>query len=524
MFAYSPLSAERPETRLIGLAPGGDNDDIVCSLSSAPLELSSDYEVISYLQTVNVPTTTISLNEISLPVDNVAKNILLHLRQRDSSRRLWMDRICINQGDAKELAGQTPLMKLIHKCAKRVLIWIGEHHEEDDPMNAYLGQGTLSSTQHAFDFAKSLASASPSDIGSVSQMEFPQTGLPSWCYLARLVYRPWFRGLPLLRTSYLEGLSDTVVLCGAASVPWAVLSKATERIRMTKPIPRFLHDISPEPHGIWPGMELEDGVRWLKARQRFGFEPAYMLAKNFWSLQDDVDPEQKERLIIFLGLSTDIFDSDYLHGELSRHLESFKAAGTHNVTGETGILEPAEPVPSLPFEGCLSPAPIPEDQAAFVHTPLMRPKDMRLLLLVPHYADPSSPIQCGLIHVSREQPPAFAYVLNATLKDPRLTTLILVNGQSFRVPKALEIFLRHVRHESEECLLFILKICEDPKFASAQSRGPIQGYTILKEDLYLPQASATIDMYSVLDRARDTQSEQLPKGMSWDDWLLELND
>jgi hypothetical protein len=480
-----------------------------------------------------IPSSTlITINGHEFSVDSAAVDAIHRVRHKDKSRRIWIDRICINQDDAAEIAEQPRFMKRINESATGVILWIGGHEEKTDSMNAYLGLGTLATTEHAFGFAKALSSASgPSEIKSVTASEFPPTKLPSWCYLARLLYRPWFRELPLLRTSYVEDLSSVSVLCGGVSIPWTALSKAAESIRTTNPLPRFFHHANLEPHShlIWPGMSMESVLQWFRDRERFGFSPAHMATQICWVLEQTEDDEQESQLAALLGVADEAFDLDNgLLAELRRHLEALKTANAHNdaggVDGPTKSLKQADPLPSLPFKGYLSLAPLAEDQAPFVHG-VRRQNEMRLLVLVPHHGAHSSPIQCGLIHISRDSPPPYAYVLNATLpKPPRRTTSILLNGQSLCVSKAFEIFLRHLRHPRDEHLLFVWPICEDPKYAINQSRGPIEGYTIGKQDVYFPKASATVDLYEVLERARETQAEMLPEGLSWDEWLMELND
>jgi hypothetical protein len=50
---------------------------------------------------------------------------LKHLRYPDKPRILWIDSICINQGDLEECESQVLRMRDIYKLADRVLIWLG---------------------------------------------------------------------------------------------------------------------------------------------------------------------------------------------------------------------------------------------------------------------------------------------------------------------------------------------------------------------------------------------------------------
>jgi hypothetical protein len=49
----------------------------------------------------------------------------LHLRGPFFERILWVDAICINQGDNTEKAGQIQYMAEIYSKASRVIVWLG---------------------------------------------------------------------------------------------------------------------------------------------------------------------------------------------------------------------------------------------------------------------------------------------------------------------------------------------------------------------------------------------------------------
>jgi hypothetical protein len=60
-----------------------------------------------------------------LPVRQNLEGALRHLRYTNTPRTLWIDAICINQGDISERGEQVSRMKDIFRSAERVLFWIG---------------------------------------------------------------------------------------------------------------------------------------------------------------------------------------------------------------------------------------------------------------------------------------------------------------------------------------------------------------------------------------------------------------
>lgn len=57
------------------------------------------------------------------------RQALLHLRLPNLYRRLWIDAICINQGDNEEKANQIGFMRDIYKSATRTVVWLGAGDE-----------------------------------------------------------------------------------------------------------------------------------------------------------------------------------------------------------------------------------------------------------------------------------------------------------------------------------------------------------------------------------------------------------
>jgi hypothetical protein len=57
---------------------------------------------------------------------------LLSLRDPGLPRILWIDAVCINQGDNEEKLHQIQTMARIYSVASRVLVWLGEAADDSD--------------------------------------------------------------------------------------------------------------------------------------------------------------------------------------------------------------------------------------------------------------------------------------------------------------------------------------------------------------------------------------------------------
>ena len=127
---YWPL-AER-EVRLLKLFPGEPSDAIYIelfheSLASCP---PVSYEAVSYTWGNPEPTQVVLANGHELDLTINAYNLLNRLRRRDESRILWMDCLCIDQGNSEERAEQVKIMHLVYSQARTVIVWLGLEAED----------------------------------------------------------------------------------------------------------------------------------------------------------------------------------------------------------------------------------------------------------------------------------------------------------------------------------------------------------------------------------------------------------
>ncbi|TEA11259.1 Heterokaryon incompatibility protein 6, OR allele [Colletotrichum sidae] len=132
VYASLPLAGESATvntTRLLIIRRGLHQEPLSCMLRVAQLsdhQYSPSYEAISYVWGSEPPSATMTVNGLCFRVSPSLRRMLLRLRSATRSRAVWVDAICINQGDLDERASQVRLMAQIFSLAKQVVVCFGE--------------------------------------------------------------------------------------------------------------------------------------------------------------------------------------------------------------------------------------------------------------------------------------------------------------------------------------------------------------------------------------------------------------
>ena len=123
-----------------------DTTPTTTASSSASIDVASDddlpwrydwgdYIALSYAWGPPSPTRSITLNERPF---EVTENLYYALEQLRKSRRIrqgfkvWVDAICINQGDLDERSQQVTRMRDIYASAWQVVVWLGPEADDSD--------------------------------------------------------------------------------------------------------------------------------------------------------------------------------------------------------------------------------------------------------------------------------------------------------------------------------------------------------------------------------------------------------
>lgn len=133
-----PYSSLLPDSiRLLRLLPSGNEDaPVQCQLFSySRQEVSKGshlYEALSYVWGDETKTLPILIGKHRFDVTENLHAALSRLRDHSLERIIWVDAICINQGNEKEKEKQIQLMARIYGQAHSVVVWLGKEADNSD--------------------------------------------------------------------------------------------------------------------------------------------------------------------------------------------------------------------------------------------------------------------------------------------------------------------------------------------------------------------------------------------------------
>jgi hypothetical protein len=141
---YKRLDPFHQQIRILTLHKGDWSEDIRCSLRVESLVGKAPvYNALSYRWGDNNSKRAIFVNGKEFLVTENLETAFRHLRRKESDEDLWVDQVCINQGNGSEKNHQIPLMRRIYTEADTVLIWLGESDGLSDQLADILSSARL---------------------------------------------------------------------------------------------------------------------------------------------------------------------------------------------------------------------------------------------------------------------------------------------------------------------------------------------------------------------------------------------
>jgi hypothetical protein len=222
-FVYTTLTRDT-HIRLLLLHPRMAISDVYCSLLELPIDSLPAYEAISYTWGNSTNTEDIWVNGKRLIVPASAYKILINRSSVLVPKLLWIDAICINQGDTAEKNSQVLLMRDVYRKAFTVSVCLQPPPASQGvlPVQHEISESFLATDMlHEIVFLPFKRHKNDLEI----YLEYAQhIRQPRWLAFQSLVRNPWFSRIWVAQEVVLA--SSTRVFYGGTHIPWRYLVDA----------------------------------------------------------------------------------------------------------------------------------------------------------------------------------------------------------------------------------------------------------------------------------------------------------
>lgn len=214
------FEALKPGTiRFLRLHAGGYDEPLSCAFHVASIDNPAllPYEAISYLWGDATDLRPVKTPLGTLHVTANSDLALRRFRLQQCDRILWMDQLCIDQGNPSERSEQVSLMWKIYSRATTVLMWLGS----DSEGLAAAGKEFVEELQSRCE--------TPAKLRGELDEGLRQEGLPppdsvKWVAYKRLMALPYFTRVWMLQEVLLA--SAAKAFCGEVEISWYHIARA----------------------------------------------------------------------------------------------------------------------------------------------------------------------------------------------------------------------------------------------------------------------------------------------------------
>ena len=209
-FQYTALPSDHTRILTFGDTP----NTMSFTMEAFPDEKLPPFSALSYAWGNEAPTASIICNGKTVHVTPHLYSALHTMVNLGCATNIWVDAICLNQGDNAEKSIQVPKMAAIYRTANNVLAWLGPAGEDSD----------LVIDQTRIDQISSAASVIK---GQVTYAKLVESGLPAfadpfWPALGKLCQRGWFFRLWVVQEIALG--RESFMICGDRMVSYDSLA------------------------------------------------------------------------------------------------------------------------------------------------------------------------------------------------------------------------------------------------------------------------------------------------------------
>ncbi|KAH8807390.1 ankyrin repeat-containing domain protein, partial [Xylogone sp. PMI_703] len=295
LYQYQPLDHSKDAIRLIRLLKGGFTDEIQCEIFETFLHDTEGvpYDALSYTWGSTERSTEIGLNGQTAQVTQNLHMALRYLRYNEQDRILWIDAVCIDQGNHRERGHQVGQMRFVYECANQVIIWLGEGNSDADYFMDTISQLHRKAAAMENSFNKWWAEGAKWNL-LARQLESTDNNLHKQCSkgLWDLLGRPWFKRVWIIQE--VAKARRATVVCGLKSVSTRIFAM----------VPSLM------------GLEPDSGVQAV-----LDVMPSHLRKQSWWSDTPDLytllmkfatceATYPHDKIYALLGISSDARDSN----------------------------------------------------------------------------------------------------------------------------------------------------------------------------------------------------------------------
>jgi hypothetical protein len=217
--------------RLMEMCPGQQDDPIFCRLHQTRLHASRlAYEALSYAWGESSDDFVINLNLRPMRIRKNLFHALRRVRLPDRSRIIWVDALCIDQGNLVERSRQVQLMGSIYKMARNVLIWVGEAPHSRVASAFAVLCSVVNDWQRDVDGAEHAAYSITRPNRAATVIEYPPPpDSDIWGCVSALFDCSWFWRLWVVQEAVLARSAS--LMWGQGEIPWRWVGLAAAIIR-----------------------------------------------------------------------------------------------------------------------------------------------------------------------------------------------------------------------------------------------------------------------------------------------------
>ena len=276
---YQPLDPAKKEIRIVYLPPGSPDDPLELCLHAVPYPWNDVHVwvALSYTWGSMDETRRILLGHsrcksfvgskdgedmtsTSIRLFSCTANLeaaLREIRKREEGIFLWIDAICINQGDLQERGDQVTMMAEIYSHAAQVCIWLGP-----DPETALAVKHVTSlslflqrhkkgkDNPNGFEFEYRILERMVQELGS----DHPLASSKLAPHVTKLVSNPWFVRAWVVQEVW--AAKSIIVLCGEGrGMQWETLMQAHMYARAYATVSRSRDGLADSPKQAAPNGE-----------------------------------------------------------------------------------------------------------------------------------------------------------------------------------------------------------------------------------------------------------------------------